>query len=123
MSEKMITTRSVDADNLFAGNVMPVITDSVTLKGGSVYLRGMVVGLDGTGKASIVDSTKADGTESPYGIVTDNIDATDGDVSAVLYLTGEFNADALIFKDTDTIEKFKTKLRNIGIFAKKTNKA
>src|SRR5690625_1473540 len=123
MSKELITTRSTDADNLFAGAIMPVITDSVTLKAGSAYLRGMVVALGADGKAVQVDSTAEDGTDVPYGVVTDDIDATDGDVPAVLYLTGEFNARALIFKGSDTVDEFKSQLRSIGIFAKYTDKA
>lgn len=123
MSQQMVTTRSTDADNLFAGNTMPVVKDAIILKSGSAYLRGMVLALDADGLAVQVDSTAEDSTKIPFGILTDDIDATDGDERAVAYLTGEFNERALIFKGSDTVDGFKTALRKLGIFAKKTSKA
>ena len=75
----------------------------------------------GTNECILVDSTKSDGSEDPYCIATEDIDASitgkASDVASVGYRTGQFNARALIFGGSDTIETHKVALRDIGIFA------
>lgn len=121
MPEQLANTLgTVDRDNLFAGGVMPVVTETITLKSGVSYVRGAVIGIvTATGKATIVDSTASDGSQTAYGILADDVDATTEDKPAVVYLTGEFNEDALIFGGTDTAETHKLALRGMGIFLKK----
>lgn len=124
MTEQMVTSEEFNNGSLFAGAVQKIATESVILKGGRAYLRGTVLGLiDAESKATVVDSTKSDGSQRPYGILTDNVDATSGDTNAVVYLTGEFNQAALTFGGTDTAAKHKRALREMGIFLKTTVKA
>lgn len=110
-------------DNLFSGNVMPIITEKVTLKSGAVYLRGSVVGLGTTGIAELVDSAKSGGVKEPYGIVATTVDATTENTLAALYMTGEFNPAALTFGGSDAAATHKTALRKLGIFLKETMRA
>ena len=118
------TIGTFEPDNLFAGGVQPVVTDSITVKSGQSYVRGSVVALDAEEKAVLVDSTSAtDSIKKPYGILTDDVDATTEDRETTVYLTGEFNQDALIFGGTDTFEIHAVALREIGIILKKTQKA
>lgn len=119
MTKSLITTSSVEMDNLFVGGVMPVVTDTVNLKAGAAYSRGTVLGIiTADDKAVDVDSTKTDGSQAPYAILAEDTDATDGDIVAPVYMTGEFNAAALTFGGTDTIATHKKELRTLGIFAK-----
>lgn len=98
---------------------MPVVTDTVNLKAGAAYSRGTVLGIiTADDKAVDVDSTKTDGSQAPYAILAEDTDATDGDIVAPVYMTGEFNAAALTFGGTDTIATHKKELRTLGIFAK-----
>lgn len=122
MPEQLVsTTDSLTYDNLFAGGVMPVVADSVTLKAGQAYVRGTVLGyIDAEEKATIVDSSKTDGTQRPFAILADDVDATSEDVKASVYLTGEFNQEVLTFGGTDTVSKHKRVLRELGIFLKTT---
>lgn len=107
-------------DNLFAGGVQPVVTDSITVKAGQAYLRGSVVAKDADGKAVLVDSAAAtDVLKKPFGILTDDIDATTADQETTVYLSGEFNQEALLFGGSDTVKTHKVALRNIGIILKK----
>lgn len=123
MAEQLASTLGeFEHDNLFAGGVQPVVTEEILLKQGELYLRGTVVSRDSDGKAVIVDSS-VPATAKPYGILTDNIDATEEDVPSTVYLTGEFNPNALIFGGTDTVETHKVALREMGIFLKNTQKA
>ncbi|MNJ64736.1 hypothetical protein D3C77_607080 [compost metagenome] len=70
-----------------------------------------------------VDSTKDDGSESPYAVLADTeINATTEDVRAVGYVSGEFNRDALKFGGTDTIDKHEIAMRKIGLITKRVVK-
>lgn len=120
MSENLAQTLgTVDLNGIFSGVIMPVVSDTVTLKSGTDYKIGSVVGIEtATGKATLVDSTQTDGTQTPHGILVGNYDATTGDVTAIVHLTGEFRSEKMIFGGSDTAENHKKELRKLGIFLK-----
>lgn len=108
-------------DKLIVGNEMPILTEGIKVaKGQGTLVRGTVVGILTTGGlAKPVDSTKSDGTQAPYAILTDDIDTTgDVDVTTTAYTTGLFNKDALTFGGADTVATHKTELRKLGIHLK-----
>ena len=109
-------------DNLFGGNVAPVVADEgLVVSGAGKLTRGTVLGLVTlSGKLTIVNSTKSDGTQLPYAVLAENVDATSADKKCGVYLTGEFNIDKLVFGGTDTAATHKVNARKIGIFFKKT---
>lgn len=109
-------------DNLFGGNVAPVVADKATIvSGAGVLTRGTVLGLvTASGKLNIVDSTALDGTKDVYAVLAEDVDATSADKKCGVYLTGEFNIDKLIFGGSDTATTHKVNARKIGIFFKKT---
>lgn len=105
-------------DQLFAGNVASVVIDSATITGGD-FSRGTVLGMiSASGKLTVVDSTKTDGSENPYAILCDDVVASVSDVVSPVYLTGEFNSAALVFGGDDTHETHKAEARKIGLFFK-----
>lgn len=117
------TIGTFEHDNLFAGNA-EVVTDTVTLKSGASYVRGSVLGIvTATGEAALVDSAATDGSQTPYSILQEDVDATSEAKPGAIYLTGEFNENALTFGGTDTAATHKTKLREIGIFLKTNQEA
>lgn len=110
-------------DNLFAGSA-EVVTDAVTLKSGTSYTRGTVLGVvTASGLAVAVDSSLADGSQTPYAILAEDVDASAADAPGAIYLTGEFNENALAFGGTDTADTHRKKLREIGIFLKTNQEA
>ncbi|MFS0766045.1 head decoration protein [Peribacillus phoenicis] len=118
------TLGSFEYDNLFAGGVQPVVTDSIIVKSGQSYVRGSVLAKGADGIAVLVDSASATASiKKPFGILTDDVDATTENVPTTVYLTGEFNQEALVFGGTDTFNTHKGALRDIGIILKKTQKA
>ncbi|MGE6379556.1 head decoration protein [Peribacillus muralis] len=125
MPEQLGTTiGSFEYDNLFAGGVQPVVTDSIIVKAGQSYVRGSVLAKGTDGIAVLVDSASATSSiKKPFGILTDNVDATTGNATTTVYLTGEFNQAALVFGGADTFNTHKNALRDIGIILKKTQKA
>lgn len=72
----------------------------------------------GSGKLTTVNSANVDGSNTPYGILCDAVDATSADKAATIYMTGEFNSAALTFGGTDTAATHKAALRELGIFLK-----
>lgn len=110
-------------DNLFAGNSISAFTVSGTVKSGEGALkRGTVLamssGTAGTGKLVILGTTAASSeTLTAYGILCDDVDATSADAVAELYVTGQFNKNALIVKSGYTIAAADiAALRDGGIF-------
>lgn len=130
-------------DNLIAGNRHPVDVCHVVIKAGQQLARGTVLEKDGTesdkyvirgsmaaAKSAAENVTEGEGTqeqqsvedvkevEAEY-ILAEDVDASDEDVIAAAYYTGEFAENALIVKEgyqmTDEDRKV---LRNAGIFLK-----
>lgn len=104
-------------DSLIADTSFPVQTGSVKLvHSQGVLLRGTVVGKNTDGKFVKADS---DSNIAPYGILADDVDTTGSeDVVAIVYLSGPFNREALIFGGDDTAETHEEALREKGIYLK-----
>lgn len=119
MSLGMTSLGSLTYDNLFAGNVADIATDMGTLAAGQKVARGAVLGRVTADKTlKLVDSTKADGTQTVYAVAAEAVDATAAAQPVPIYFTGEFNKAALTFGGTDTAATHEAAARNIGIFFK-----
>lgn len=106
MQEKFTT----EYDNLFAANqMMPVVTDSIKIPSGTAEMkRGTLLSEKGAVAAS---------AEEVFGVLAEDVDASEADVETVIYLTGEFNMKALNAGEL-AVEDCKTAARKIGIFIK-----
>lgn len=75
----------------------------------------------GSGKVVGVDSTLTNGAAMPYGVLSEDVDATSADKVGTCYLTGQFNEEGLIFVNvSDSITTFRALLRDLSIFARTT---
>ena len=82
-------------DNLIAGS-FPRKEVGVTLVSGQNLTRGTVLGrITASGKYTAYNNGAVDGSEQARGILAVDTDASGGDVSTVIYVTGEFNEEAL----------------------------
>jgi len=107
-------------DQLIAGPFQRV-TGNVTLAGANgVLLRGTVLGaVTASGKYIPAASAATDGSQNPLVILADTYDTTSGDVvGAGVYLTGEFNVNAVTLGTGLTAAAAKTALRPLSIFLK-----
>jgi hypothetical protein len=109
-------------DSLFGGSAMPIVADSMIIAAGQNLKRGAVLGqITASGKGKLVNSANtgaaADGSETIYAILAEDVNATT-DKTAAVYLTGEFNENALTFGGADTSTTHKTAARKVGIFFK-----
>ncbi len=122
-------------DNLIAGNRYPVDVCHVIIKAGQKLERGTVLEEDiaEPGKY-VIRGTMAAGTSNPAEdqeqkheksgkeveaeyILAEDTDASEGDVVAAAFNTGEFAENALIVKEGYTItDNDRKTLRNAGIF-------
>ncbi len=74
---------------------------------------------DATGLYKAVDTSATDGSAEPVAVLAHAVDASDGDVVAVAYFTGEFNQAALSFGGaSDTADDFRAAAMARGIFFK-----
>lgn len=102
-------TFQCEPEYLIAGTTIR-ITTAVKEAGADLEAHTPVVLADG--KVSALPSAEATGI---YGITANS--AKSGE-DAVIYLTGEFFADALVLPENLTADSIEVPLRNIGIFLK-----
>lgn len=105
-------------DNGVEGNYIEIVAtpgDGSGVTAGDVTVE-TVGQLAGEELVEIVDAESGTAAyQEPAGVLLEDIDEGKSGVAA---FTGEFNAAALIFKEGQSINNFKVKLRKIGIFAK-----
>lgn len=101
-------------DNLFASVDVKAIPQSVVIAAGEGVLeRGTVLSMGTDGKCKVASATTG---LTPYGILSDAVDATSEAVAEV-YVSGVFNKNALKVKSGYTLTAADiTALRNGGIY-------
>lgn len=104
--------------NSLLGGDFQRVTGPVVLRSGPVYPVGSVLGLGNDGKCGLADSAATDGGKEVYGILTETVDATDGDKSAIAFLSGEFLESALTFGGSDAADVHRKQARMMGIYFK-----
>lgn len=105
--------------NLFSGHVMPQVSDGAVIASGQNLARGAVLGkVTADGKLKLVDKAAVDGSEKVYAILAEDVDASLADKAAPIFLTGEFNENALTVAEGTTVADIKISARAVGIFIK-----
>lgn len=103
-------------DNLIGGTDVPLLTKVVTIASGANLKRGTVLGkVTASGKYVAVDSGKTDGSQNAECVLVHNVDASSADQNAVVYISGVFNKNELIFGGSDTAAKHEDRLRTLNI--------
>lgn len=103
-------------DNLIAGD-FPIRTEKVTLITGQNVVRGTVLGvITASGKYNKSLSAAADGSQNVFAIAAESVDATAADKEIIVYLSGDFNEDALTFGTGHTAASTFAALRDLSIF-------
>ncbi len=94
-----------------------MITGAIILLAGIAYSAGAVLGrVTATGKYTLVDNSKNDGTEIAKYILAGDVDATSADSPGIAYKTGQFNEAVLTFGGNDTADDHREALEARGIF-------
>lgn len=104
-------------ENIFAGNVMPVVTDKGVVPESQIIKKLSIVEKDSTGKiiapSGTIDPTKV------YAIAAEEVITEAGKTKdIVMYMTGEFKTSSIVFPESKTVEDYRVPLRKLGIFLK-----
>lgn len=103
-------------DQLIAGNAHLLMAKAITVVSGQKLVRGAVIGkITAGGKYTLSASAAADGSQSPDLILAEDCDATGADRTALAYIRGDFNANALTLGAGHTIVSISEGLRTKGI--------
>ena len=91
------TLGSVDPNDIFAATKPDPVSEGVTIASGSgVLVRGTVLGkITASGKYTTSLSAASDGSQTPYRILGEDVDATSADMKAPAFLAGNFRSDML----------------------------
>ncbi len=99
-------TSTMQYDNLFASQVMPVVSDTMTIAKSGLLKRGSVL----TAAGALVTKTDT-ATDDVYAILAEDIDTTSAAGEAAVYLTFGTGATAALMKES---------ARKVGIFFKQS---
>lgn len=111
-------TETFTPENLIAGG-FPRVMESVTLLSGESRKRGTLLGkVTASEKLKLCNSANTDGSQTPYGILAEDCDASSADKVTSCFLSGEFNSNAMTFGGTDTAATHKAALRDLNIYLK-----
>lgn len=107
---------SYTPDRLHAGD-FPIRTRKVTLALGQNLTRGALLGQVTAGGAYVLSaSAAADGSQAPKAILAEDVDATAAAKEAVVYLAGDFNANAITYGTGHTAASVIDGLRDLNIY-------
>lgn len=110
------STGTFTPDRLVAQNAHLLHAESVTILSGQNLLRGALLGkITASGKYILSLSAAVNGSQTPAAILTDDVNATGGDVAAPAYFRGDFQAQAVILGASHTVASVREGLRAKGI--------
>ena len=119
MTKELMTSDAFSPDNLVAGCCPDIVTSTDTLLSGNNLKRGTLLGKVSTGGLTESLSTAIDGSQNPYAILAEDVDASAGDVpNTLIYIRGSFDSAKMTFGAAHTANSTKDALRALGIYLK-----
>ena len=110
-----VKSEAYTPDNFIAG-AFPIAKESKTVTSGKTVKQYAPVKLVSGGTVEPVEYLpEADTTKDLYGIA---VEAAKGGEATAIYLTGEFQAEALELEDSVTVDMLAPEFRKLGIFIK-----
>ena len=117
-----MATQTYTPENLLAGGSTPVSETAIILDGQTLALGEIVAKVTATGKIKALDTAASDGTETPFGILSEAVSASGADKTSLVWIKGEFRINA-VTSSTSTPALQKPNLRLLGIYLKDSIKA
>jgi hypothetical protein len=115
------TTDTFNPDGLIAGDNPAPLTRTMTIISGQNVTRGTVMGkITASGKLSIVNDANSDGTENPYSVMAQDVDASGGDKSGLTFELGLFDGSKLTFGGDDVLADHRDAMHGRGLYVKDT---
>jgi hypothetical protein len=113
------TTESYTPDRLHAGD-FPIRTLDVTIASGQNLGRGALLGkITASGKYVLSLAAAADGSEVASAILAEDVDASGGDKPGIVYVSGDFNENAITYGTGHTADSVRAGLRDLNIYLHK----
>lgn len=104
-------------DDLIANNANLLVAIPIVLAIGRVYKRGELLGkITASGKYNFSLAAASDGSQTPAGILVEDVDATAADAPGQAYIRGDFIADGVKYGTGHTAASVGPALRDMGIF-------
>lgn len=95
----------------------PQHTQVVTVAQSQTLLRGTVVGkITADGYIAACDHTAEDGSETPYGVMVEDVTTTDSEVEGLVYDFGLFNSNKLTFGGSSTIDDLQDAMKSANLY-------
>lgn len=96
------------------------VSQGGVLASGQVLTKGSVLGkITATDLLTLAIDTSTDGSETPYAILLEDVDATDSDTECPVLLAGIVNEEALTFGGSFDADGVRDTLRSGGIYLQK----
>ena len=106
----------ITPQNLIAGE-FPRVGRMMTITGSGSLMAGAVLGkITADGHYCLSDATATDGSEQPDAILGQDVDLSQGQAQGLVYLTGEFNPQALTLGNDHTLATIAIAFRTRSIF-------
>jgi len=113
-------SESLSFDNLIAGSQKRLVTEAATIGVSQAFSRGQILGrVTATGKWKVLDEGDV-GSYNRYGIATEAVDTTLGEVLTDVFVEGEFSENGVIFSYSDTVADWILLLEAQGIYLRPT---
>lgn len=110
-------TQTAHRQRQLRGGDFPVRFATVVIATGEVLEEGSVLGeVTADEEYKLSASAATDGSEAPSVVLWEDVDATDGPVSAEVMLTGDLRSAALTLGEGHTIESVRKALRRWSLF-------
>jgi len=117
------TIGQMNWQEILAGD-FPRSTEAVTIASGNNLKFGSVIGkITNTDTYKLVDSSATDGSQEPFAVLMEDVDASAGPAVGIANLTGEYIRTKLIFGGSDTWQTHFTAARKNSIFFKESRQA
>lgn len=114
------TEEAYAPDRLIAGD-HPRMTETLTVISGQNLARGALVGkITASGKLTLSLSAAGDGSQVPYGVMADDVDASAADKAGPVFLSGEFAEEVVTYGTGHTAATVQDGLRDKSIYLKST---
>jgi hypothetical protein len=110
----------VTAEGTFAQDELVVQVEigekRTIVSGAGIIQRGTVLGkITASGKLTTSLSAASDGSQTPYALAAETVDATSADADTIVYLGGTFNSNKLILGTGHTLTTVYDPLRQVDI--------
>jgi len=105
------------AADLLIGGDHPIRTLGITIASGQNLTRGALLGkVTATGKYILSLSAAVDGSQTPVGILGEDVNATSGDQVSFEYVAGDFNSNKMTFGTGHTAASVREALHARSIY-------